>query len=115
MKVYGIKNCDTVKKALRELEAAGHAPELVDIRVTPLEVADFQRFFDAFGEALVNKRSTTWRGLSEAERDFENGADPVRLIFANPTLMKRPVIEAGDRVSLGWDAKTRALWVGNPG
>ena len=49
MKVYGIKSCDTVRRALRELSAAGHAPELVDIRDSPLAPADIARFHDAFG------------------------------------------------------------------
>lgn len=111
MRVYGIKNCDTVKKALAELTAAGFAPELVDIRATPLEASEYERFFATFGAALLNRRSTTWRGLDEAAR----ASDPVRLIFANPTLMKRPVIEDGDRLSLGWDAKTRSLWLDDRG
>ena len=108
MKVYGIRNCDTVKKAMRALEAAGQAPELVDIRATPLEAAVFQRFFEAFGEGMVNRRSTTWRGLSEAERS----SDPVRLILAHPTLMKRPVIEAEGQLTLGWAPETQSLWLG---
>ena len=109
MKVYGIRNCDTVKKAMRALAAGGRAPELVDIRETPLEEADFRRFFTAFGEALVNRRSATWRGLDEATR----AGDPVRLIIAHPTWMKRPVIEDGGRMTLGWDAGIEAGWLGN--
>ncbi len=108
MKVYGIRNCDTVRKAMRALEAAGFAPELVDIRETPLEEADFARFFEAFGAEILNRRSTTWRGLDPAAR----ADDPVRLISAHPTLMKRPVIEADGRLTLGWSAETEALWLG---
>lgn len=107
MRVYGIKNCDTVKKAMKALEAGGRGPELVDIRVTPLQEAEIQAFLDDFGDALVNKRSTTWRGLSEEER----AQDPVRLIAANPTLMKRPVIEDGTQRTLGWDVKARDVWL----
>ena len=110
MKVYGIKSCDTVKKALRALEATGRAPVLVDIRAEPLQAADIERFFEAFGAALVNRRSTTWRGLSEAER----AGDPVRLISAHPALMKRPVIEAEGQLTLGWDKAVQARWLGNP-
>lgn len=109
MKVYGIRNCDTVKKAMRALEAAGHTPELVDIRETPLEGIDFERFFDAFGEALVNRRSTTWRGLDAEAR----AGDPVRLLSAYPTLMKRPVIEAEGALTLGWGAQEQARWLVN--
>ncbi|TYB82446.1 arsenate reductase family protein [Maritimibacter fusiformis] len=110
MKVYGIKSCDTVRRALRELTAAGHAPELVDVRETPLQAADLARFAETFGEALVNRRSTTWRGLDEAAR----AGDPAALIAAHPTLMKRPVIEADGSITLGWDKETRAKWLGNP-
>ncbi|GGD43975.1 arsenate reductase family protein [Sinisalibacter lacisalsi] len=111
MKVYGIASCDTVKKALRALDAAGHRPEFVDIRKTPLEPAEIARFFAEFGEALVNRRSTTWRGLSETER----AEAPDRLISAHPALMKRPVIEAGEGLTLGWDAQAQARWLGKPG
>lgn len=108
MKVYGIRNCDTVKKAMRALETAGHAPELVDIRATPLEEADFLRFFEAFGEEMVNRRSATWRGLDAAAR----AGDPVRLVSAHPTLLKRPVIEAEGAMTIGWTAETQARWLG---
>ncbi len=107
MRVYGIKSCDTVRKAMKDLAAAGNAPELVDLRETPLEVSVWKRFLDDFGEALINRRSTTWRGLDEVER----GADPLRLLTDHPTLMKRPVIEQGDRRTLGWDAKVREIWL----
>lgn len=67
--------------------------------------ADLQRFRAAFGDALVNRRSTTWRGLSEDER----AGDPLELLAAHPTLMKRPVIEADDgTLYLGWDKAVQA-------
>lgn len=103
MKLYGIKACDTCRKAVKELGAAGRGVDFVDIRETPLSAADIARFVTAFGPALVNRRSTTWRGLSEAER-----ALPERdLIAAHPTVMKRPVIDADGVLYLGWDAGTR--------
>lgn len=110
MRVFGIRNCDTVRRAMKELAAAGWAPDLVDIRATPLEASDWQRFFAAFGDKLVNRASATWRALSDAER----AQDPVRLLSAHPTLMKRPVIEAGGRLTLGWSAPTRASWLETP-
>lgn len=108
MKVYGIKSCDTVRKAMTALAAAGHAPELVDIRADGVEVAVLERFFETFGAALVNTRSTTWRGLAEAERE----EDPIRLISAHPALMKRPVIEEAGELTLGWDKAVQAKWLG---
>ncbi|MDF2140264.1 ArsC/Spx/MgsR family protein [Paenirhodobacter sp. CAU 1674] len=103
MIVYGIKTCDTVKKALRALEAAGHAPVLRDVRAEPLSAAEIAEFQAAFGDRLINRASTTWRGLSEAER-----AAPVpELLAAHPTLMKRPVIR-GVELTLGWDKAAQA-------
>lgn len=102
MRVYGLKTCDTCRAAVKAL--AGQGAVLVDIRDTPLEDATRARFLAEFGDALVNRRSTTWKGLSEAER---TGAPEV-LLAAHPALMKRPVIAAGDALYLGWDAGVRA-------
>jgi arsenate reductase-like glutaredoxin family protein len=107
MRVYGIKSCDTVRRAMKELSAAGHAPELVDIRADPQDETLFRAFYDDFGAALVNTRSTTWRGLSAEER----AGDPVGLISAHPALMKRPVVEDGGRRTLGWDQAAKAVWL----
>lgn len=79
------------------LEVAGHAVSLQDVRAEPLTQAQLKAFWEAFGDALLNTRSTTWRGLSEAERQ----SDPIALITQHPALMKRPVIEAGT-LHLGW-------------
>ena len=107
MRIWGLKSCDTCRKAVKELTAAGHAPVYVDVRADGVETADLERFFAEFGEALVNRRSTTWRGLSEAER----AAPPVELLSAHPTLMKRPVVEGGGTLTLGWGTDQRALWL----
>lgn len=98
MIVYGIKTCDTVRKALKALEAAGHAPVLRDVRSEPLSAAEIAEFSAAFGEKLINRSSTTWRGLDEAERARPMAA----LLAAHPALMKRPVIR-GRSLTLGWD------------
>lgn len=92
--IYGIKTCDTCRKARKALPDA----HFHDIRETPLDSATITRFLSAFGDALVNKSSTTWRVLSEEDR----ARAPAELLLAHPTLMKRPVIEAGDTVYLGW-------------
>lgn len=105
--IYGLKSCDTCRKARQAAEKAGKTVTFVDVRETPLGVAQLQRFLDAFGEALVNRRSTTWRGLSEAEREGE----PLALLQAHPSLMKRPVID-GETLTLGWDAAARAAHLG---
>ncbi|QPM88904.1 arsenate reductase family protein [Pseudooceanicola algae] len=104
MIIYGIKNCDTCRKALKEL---GN-PELVDIRHDGLPENLLRRAAETFGNDLLNRRSTTWRGLSEDER-----AAPMEdLLRAHPLLMKRPLIEAGDRLYLGWTPQVRAALLG---
>lgn len=105
MIVHMLKTCDTCRKALAALKAAGFTPQVVDVRADGVARADLQRFRAAFGDALVNRRSTTWRGLSEDER----AGDPLELLAAHPTLMKRPVIEADDgTLYLGWDKAVQA-------
>ncbi|TDT74863.1 arsenate reductase-like glutaredoxin family protein [Litoreibacter halocynthiae] len=94
MKLYGIKTCDTCRKALKALPNA----QFIDVRATPLDRAELQRFLDTFGADLINTRSTTWRGMSDAER----AADPLDQLTAHPTLMKRPVIDNG-ALYLGWN------------
>ena len=97
MKLYGIKACDTFRKALKMLETAGKNVTFVDVRDAPLDRATLKKFYETIGDQLLNTRSTTWRGLSEDERS----ADPLDLLVQHPTLMKRPVIEA-DNLYLGW-------------
>lgn len=101
MRIYGLKACDTCRKAAKALGA-----ELVDIRATPLEPAQIATFLEAFGEDLLNKRSTTWRGLSEEERAME----PAVLIAAHPAVMKRPVIEKDGAWTLGWTKDVQAQY-----
>ena len=105
MELYGIKACDTCRAALKALAAAGHEVRFVDVREAPLSRAELEAFEAAFGAALLNTRSTTWRGLSDAER----AGEPVALMLAHPTLMKRPVIRAGDgTLHLGWSKAVQA-------
>ncbi len=107
MRFWGLKNCDSCKKAQKALMAAGYEVDMTDVRADGVAAEDLARFHAAFDEALVNKRSTTWRGLSDAER----AGDPLALLAEYPTLMKRPVVEDGDRLTLGWDAKAQAVWL----
>jgi len=103
MILYGIATCDTCKKALKALERAGRDVSFRDIRAEPLSPAEIAEIVGEFGDAAVNKQSTTYRGFNE----FLKASDPEAQIAAQPTVMKRPVIRA-DRWHLGWDAKTEA-------
>lgn len=99
MKIYGLKTCDTCRKAVKTSGGA-----LQDVRENPLTPEELGRFWAAFGDALVNRKSTTWRQLSEAERAEE----PLALLAAHPTLMKRPVVEKDGQLWLGWGPDVRA-------
>ena len=108
MRFFGLKTCDTCRKALKELSAAGIAPEVIDVRADGVSAADRSAIYAALGDALLNRRSTTWRGLTAAEQ----ASDPLALLAAHPTLMKRPVIEAEGRWFLGWGPETRVALLG---
>jgi arsenate reductase len=108
MKVYGLRACDTCRKAVRLLVEAGHDAVLVDVRDAPLDDATRARFHEAFGAKLLNTRSTTWRGLSEEARALPTPD----VIAAHPAVMKRPVIEADDgALYLGWDATVKSSFL----
>ncbi|SPH17062.1 hypothetical protein DEA8626_00576 [Defluviimonas aquaemixtae] len=105
MMLYGIATCDSCRKALKAIRAAGREVAFRDIRQKPLGPNERREFIDAFGEALINRASATWRGLSDEER----AASPDALLERHPTLMKRPVIRNGQSLHLGWKAGVQEL------
>ncbi|MCG6902131.1 MAG: hypothetical protein LJE68_05565 [Rhodobacter sp.] len=108
MILYGIPTCDTCKKAIKALEAAGKTVSFRDIRADPLSEFEWGELIDEFGTRLVNTKSTTWRGLSDWLKASEADAQ----LAAHPTLMKRPVIRDGDTLYIGWDEATQAEILG---
>ena len=94
MILYGLKNCDTCRKAIKALPSA----TLVDVRVDGVPDDILARAHQQFGAALLNTRSTTWRGLDEGARS----EPPLELIAKHPALMKRPLIDADGTMYLGW-------------
>lgn len=104
MILYGISTCDTCKKAIKSLEAAGRDVTFRDIRAQPLTEAEIDTLVTEFGDRLINKQSTTYRGFS----DFLRESEPEAQIASQPTVMKRPVIADGNRLWLGWDDKVQA-------
>ena len=111
IKLYGLKACDTCRKARQALEKAGKDVKFVDVRETPLLPDQIAEFAQKFGDALINKRSTTWRELSENERNL----DIQTLIARFPTVMKRPVIQSDVQLTLGWTAQIQSEHLGNGG
>ncbi|MBU2962276.1 arsenate reductase [Citreicella sp. C3M06] len=100
MKLYGLKNCDSCRKALKALPEA----QLVDVRGEGVPAEVLEQALEQFGDRLINTRSTTWRGLDEVQR-----AQPAKeLLAAHPALMKRPLIVDGAAMWLGWDKDVQA-------
>lgn len=105
MNIYGLKTCDTCRKALKSLPQA----QFVDVRAQGVPPAVLRAAHEKFGKALLNTRSATWRGLNQDQRAC---ADLV-LLVDHPTLMKRPLIDMDGELYLGWtDDVRKQLGVG---
>lgn len=96
--MYGIKNCDTIKKARRYLEDNGISYQFHDYRADGLNDDLLSTFIINLGwEALVNKRGTTWRKLSEHEKNAVIDAQSAKkVLLAEPAMIKRPVLVSSD-------------------
>ncbi|GAB6141068.1 ArsC family reductase [Methylosoma difficile] len=105
--LYGIKNCDTVKKARQWLDNNGIHYRFHDFRADGLSAAQLQSFADAVGwEKLLNRSSTSWRQLSTEQQSHPNADTALALMLATPTLIKRPVLDTGSQVIIGFKADT---------
>ena len=108
--VYGIPNCDTVKKARTWLDQRGHAYTFHDYKKKGADAGKLAQWSDRVGwEALLNRRGTTFRGLSEAEKADIDRDKALRLMARYPSLIRRPVVEHAGGVLVGFDA---AAWEG---
>ena len=103
IKVFGLKNCDTCRNALKWLKDSGFIHEFYDIRDNSIDADAVSRWIFAVGwDALLNTRSTTWRGLPDEKKANVDEDAAMKLMLENPTLIKRPVFEAGDQVIVGF-------------
>lgn len=110
MILYGIKNCDTVKKARSYLTAQGIAYQFHDFREDGLDVALLTRWIESVGaSALINKRSTTWKQLTAADIARIDNGDVLDICLANPTLIKRPVLDNKGTLTIGFSEKQYSL------
>ncbi|HAK52053.1 MAG TPA: ArsC family reductase [Gammaproteobacteria bacterium] len=101
--VYGIKNCDTVKKARGWLDNHEVDYEFHDFRVDGLNADMVNQWTNDLGwETLVNCRSTTWRNLDDDTKDNLSADNVVALLLDNPTLIKRPVVQTSGAVLVGF-------------
>jgi len=109
MNFYGLKTCDTCRKAQKELAAAGKDFDVIDVRADGVSAKKLRAWTEKTDwQKLLNTRSTTWRGLDDSDKVDMTVEKAIRLMVANPTLIKRPVIEKGDAVYVGWTPVTKA-------
>ena len=101
--LYGIKNCDTVKKARKWLEAQNIEYRFHDFREDGLDAGQAGQWIDELGwETLVNRRSTTWKQLPESTRHAMDAASALEQVVEHPTLIKRPLLDTGDSRHVGF-------------
>lgn len=103
-RMYGIPNCDTVKKTRRWLDNSGVEYEFHNYKKLGIEANTLKKWCKEHGhEALINKRGTTWRRLDESEKENLNQQKAIALMQSNTSLIKRPIIEYGDTRLIGFD------------
>ena len=101
--IYGIKNCDTMKKARTWLEGQGVAYDFHDYKAAGIDRAHLQRWIGEFGwESVLNRAGTTFRKLPDADRTGLDAEKAIALMLAQPSMIKRPVLETGTRTLIGF-------------
>lgn len=104
VQLFGITNCDSVKKARSWLNCAAITYEFVDIRKPPLAAEVIAQWYAVLGFALVNTRSATYRQLTAQEQQQLNSGDCLSLLQHYPTLIKRSVLQLDNRYFCGFEA-----------
>lgn len=101
--LYGLQNCDACRKARRWLDAANIVHTFVDVRANGVEPARLSHWIESVGwQTLLNRRSRTWRELSEAQRSGLDAATAATLMQEHSTLIKRPVLESAAGFIIGF-------------
>jgi len=105
IKIYGLKNCDTCRKALKWLDSENIAHTFIDVRKDGIDEDVVKRWLDSVGvDILLNRRGTTWRGLSDGDKAKAESSDAeaISLMATQPALIKRPVFEKGAEIFVGF-------------
>ena len=109
IQLYGISNCDTVRKAIKYLDVNDIRYQFIDYRKNPISLEKLQTIVSIVGwENLINRRSTIYRSLSEKQKKNIN----YDLVLNYPTLIKRPVLISEDEVLVGFSEKKYATIIG---
>jgi arsenate reductase len=107
--IHGIKSCDTMRKAFAWLDAKGVAYRFHDYKTAGLARAMLESWVAQLGwEALLNRAGTTFRKLPEDQKQGLDAPRAVALMLAQPSMVKRPVLDAGGRLLVGFDPETWA-------
>ncbi|MBL4714249.1 MAG: ArsC family reductase [Alcanivorax sp.] len=102
--VYGIKNCDTMKKALKWLDQQGLEYHFHDYKKDGVPEAPLRRWIDALGwDTVINRRGTTWRKLDQSTRDNMDAESAVAAARDNPSLIKRPILHSDNIIEAGFE------------
>jgi arsenate reductase (glutaredoxin) len=111
--IYGIKNCDTMKKARAWLDGHGVAYDFHDYKAQGVERAKLQQWSRSVGwEKLLNRAGTTFRKLSEADKAGLDETKAIALMMAQPSMIKRPVLETGRETIVGFKPEIYAERLG---
>jgi len=103
LRLYGIKACDTMKKARTWLDAQGLNYEFHDYKSSGIDRASLESWCNAHGwETILNRAGTTFRKLDEAQRTDLDQAKAIELMLAQPSMIKRPVLDLGSRTLVGF-------------
>lgn len=107
--IYGIKACDTMKKARAWLDGHGVEARFHDYKTAGIDRSTLERWVDAHGwETVLNRAGTTFRKLPDADRDGIDHDKAIDLMLAQPSMIKRPVLDLGDRTIVGFKPDTYA-------
>lgn len=104
--LYGIRNCDTVKKARAWLDGQGLAYDFHDYKIAGIEKSQLELWCAEFGwERVLNRAGTTFRKLPDTEKTGLNEARAIRLMLDQPAMIKRPVLDLGKRRLIGFKSE----------
>jgi Spx/MgsR family transcriptional regulator len=111
IQVYGIKNCDKIRKTKKWLENSDIDYTFYDLKKEPLTKEELQEFVHRIGlDVLVNKRGMTWRNLELKDKDLSDN-ELFDLLLENQTMIKRPVLIKGEAILVGYDEEAFEVFV----
>jgi Spx/MgsR family transcriptional regulator len=103
--LYGIKNCDTIKKARKWLTDNGIEFTFHDVRADGIDAATIENWIEKTDwETVLNRRGTTWRKLDSAAQEATNRESVTALLIEQPAMIKRPVLDMDGAITIGFKA-----------